>query len=501
MQASDSSIEVAGCRYSYDNVKRWNGGGRREIPINIFLFSRLIVPVNITRLHWFLAVIYPATFEIEIVDSVGPGEDYVFQVLARYMQDEDQAKWSGKAQGPWKRRVGLSPMQLNSFDCGVNVLRYAERVIRGEPLHFTQDGNAAFRFFALARVINGLLMNSAELVMSSGVAAAPALSRAENTVRLCIMLTWHQVLFSYFIFCISPTVCSLVDRSAWRQGYGRRGAGMKPLARGMESLWLVIFVIYVVVMSPLHVAQTASPGMALDLLAMAAATSTGGADGRLDFLNESRSVAARITHPTSAPVTLLHAPLPIASLTATRQSGDAGATGTRRLRSSIAAPQVEECATELPGELLAQALAADGLRKIIIAGDGNCLFGAFSFFQHGHPFKQARYRELLARILRRPGFAHPTLEASMHEEGYQTVEDYASHVLKANPKGKYWGTCLDASLLCEELGWGFAVYNTVAEPPHASIDYVQRPPDGVEGFAKVIYLLHFPTHWDLLEKI
>jgi len=89
----------------------------------------------------------------------------------------------------------------------------------------------------------------------------------------------------------------------------------------------------------------------------------------------------------------------------------------------------------------------------------------------------------------------------MHEEGYQTVEDYACHVLEANRKGKYWGTCLDASLLCEELGWGFAVYNTVAEPPHASIDYVQRPPDGVEGFAKVIYLLHFPTHWDLLEKI
>jgi len=177
LQVSDSSIEVAGCRYSYDNVKRWNGGGRRGIPINIFLFSRLIVPVNITRFHWFLAVIYPATFEIEIVDSVGPGDDYVFQVLARYMQDEDQAKWGGKVQGPWKRRVGSSPKQLNPFDCGVNVMRYAERVIRGEPLYFTQDGNAAFRLFALARVINSL-MDSAELVST-----APAPSRAENTVR------------------------------------------------------------------------------------------------------------------------------------------------------------------------------------------------------------------------------------------------------------------------------------------------------------------------------
>lgn len=155
----------------------------------------------------------------------------------------------------------------------------------------------------------------------------------------------------------------------------------------------------------------------------------------------------------------------------------------------------------LPQKTPEQRLAADlaerfRLRVIQIPGDGHCLFGAFSMSRYGTATEQSEFRLLLADVLRRPDFAtlNPVAMVDIYAEGFTSTAGYAKRVVRAD----HWGTFADASILCGELGWGLAVYNTIAAPPHDRIEYVHEPQ--YEG-SKVIELLHTPTHWDLLERV
>ena len=162
-------------------------------------------------------------------------------------------------------------------------------------------------------------------------------------------------------------------------------------------------------------------------------------------------------------------------------------------------PKQTPVVKKTPKQTLAHDLAERGLRVIVIPGDGHCLFGAFSMSRHGTPAKQSSLRQLLANVLRRPDFAtlYPIEMAEITAEGFASVLDYAQRVVRPD----HLGTFADASVLCGELGWRLAVYNTIVDPPHDSIEYVQEPPADVEGLSKVLELLHWPNHWDLLERV
>ena len=153
----------------------------------------------------------------------------------------------------------------------------------------------------------------------------------------------------------------------------------------------------------------------------------------------------------------------------------------------------------LPAESLAAELAESGLRVIHIPSDGHCLFGAFARSFYGTAAEQGEFRLLLADVLRRPGFekANETIIVSLRQEGFATAAEYAKRVVRSD----HWGTYTDAVVLCNELGWRLAVYNTIEEPPHDKIAYVEKHDSPDAAHSKVIELLHTPTHWDLLERV
>jgi len=122
---------VTDAGYRYAGVRTWTNVGARTrprgVPIDVFAYDEVLVPINYVRSHWALAGINLHTKTITYYDSLGGGRPApdVFTRLLRWVGDE----WRDKGKpGPfdgegWTFAGGPPglPRQNNGVDCGVFV--------------------------------------------------------------------------------------------------------------------------------------------------------------------------------------------------------------------------------------------------------------------------------------------------------------------------------------------------------------------------------------------
>ncbi len=122
--------------YNYKAIKRWTKA------IDVFALDMIVLPINETNSHWFLAVIDFMQQRIEIYDSMGKAHSAVRETLLRWLGDEhmsrknsvmDQANWS--RQQNHRARI---PRQLNGSDCGVFMCLFAAYASLRRPFTFSQ---------------------------------------------------------------------------------------------------------------------------------------------------------------------------------------------------------------------------------------------------------------------------------------------------------------------------------------------------------------------------
>ena len=140
----------------YDYKRAKNHTRRRPTFVDIFKCGIVLVPINIHRLHWLLAVIFPQHHAIAIIDSLNGDGSFEYAMLLRYLADEHKARHGVALPGTWQRIYIKSSRQTNGDDCGVFVLMEADFLLAGEPLtDFTASDAPLARRYILSRILDG----------------------------------------------------------------------------------------------------------------------------------------------------------------------------------------------------------------------------------------------------------------------------------------------------------------------------------------------------------
>ena len=142
-----------GC-YKYENVKRWTK------KFNIFEMDKIFFPINIAKVHWTLAVIYPQKKRIEYFDSSGRNGQLYRDGLLRWIKDEAADKHGLSLNiHEWNTysRSHEIPQQGNGWDCGMFAIIAADFLSDNLPLRYTQNDMPSFRLKVGLRILNGCL--------------------------------------------------------------------------------------------------------------------------------------------------------------------------------------------------------------------------------------------------------------------------------------------------------------------------------------------------------
>lgn len=164
--------------------------------------------------------------------------------------------------------------------------------------------------------------------------------------------------------------------------------------------------------------------------------------------------------------------------------------------------------TPSPKELLAADLARRGFRRVVLAGNGNCLFSSLAFLYNrliGVVMKtQHDMRQMLHDYLLKPGLAaeNPDLlaliQGSIDDKALavgvdaSSLESYAESVM--NPR--YWGSFVDATLLSSVLRVRLTIFES--RPPSCIVDFIQGDYRNLPGCIGNMALLHIGNHFDAL---
>ena len=138
----------------YHLVKRW---GCRAPGGDIFSLDKLFIPINKTRLHWMLVVVFMQERKVVFLDPFhSNGHSHRKHVL-RYLQEEHRHRhgtdlpnhlWSSEDYDHQ-----LVPYRLNGFDCGVFVCMYVDHLSCDIPMSFAQAHTHLCRLY-MAHVIH-----------------------------------------------------------------------------------------------------------------------------------------------------------------------------------------------------------------------------------------------------------------------------------------------------------------------------------------------------------
>jgi len=124
--------------YTYNKVKRWT----KRQNVDIFEKDVVLMPVNLSDMHWTLGALDFRSKKIRTYDSMGtPINKKFVKFMLKYLDDEHRDKkgrplpdlkdWEGE-------EVTDMPIQENGYDCGVFTCRAAECLLRDIPFNFSQ---------------------------------------------------------------------------------------------------------------------------------------------------------------------------------------------------------------------------------------------------------------------------------------------------------------------------------------------------------------------------
>jgi sentrin-specific protease 1 len=123
-------------RYNYDAVRRWTD------KVDVFSLEKVIIPINVTNTHWFLAVIDFRNKWTQVFDSMGSIRVDVHDTLHRWLQDEHWNKHGTALDRTWGRHLNGAaavPQQDNNCDCGVFMCLFAAYASLNLPFSFSQQ--------------------------------------------------------------------------------------------------------------------------------------------------------------------------------------------------------------------------------------------------------------------------------------------------------------------------------------------------------------------------
>ncbi|KAH6769695.1 hypothetical protein C2S52_014498 [Perilla frutescens var. hirtella] len=130
--------------YNFQSVRRWTT--QRKLGYSLLECDKIFVPIH-KEVHWCLAVINKKDEKFQYLDSLGGVDNHVLNVLAKYLVDEAKDKCGTDLNvSSWEKEfVTELPEQLNGFDCGMFMIKYADFYSRDIGLCFSQDNMPYFR--------------------------------------------------------------------------------------------------------------------------------------------------------------------------------------------------------------------------------------------------------------------------------------------------------------------------------------------------------------------
>ena len=141
------------CKYAYEDVRRWTSR------IDIFELDKVFIPINISKTHWTLAVVFIQQREIHYYDSTnGDGNKYK-NALLQWLIDEARNKNSTFDASEWElKSIKDCPQQHNGYDCGVFTIMCANFLSDNLPILETSYGQrnmALFRMKIACDILHG----------------------------------------------------------------------------------------------------------------------------------------------------------------------------------------------------------------------------------------------------------------------------------------------------------------------------------------------------------
>jgi len=136
-------------RFNYEAVRRWT---RKEVVLKA---RKIVIPVNVTDAHWFLAVVIPAVGRVELYDSIGRAQEHMGQNLARWAKKE--ASVHGLPNRVWSVVTMPCRVQENNDDCGVFTCRNMELLSKGEAVVGWAGSSSYHRRRIAAELLSGSL--------------------------------------------------------------------------------------------------------------------------------------------------------------------------------------------------------------------------------------------------------------------------------------------------------------------------------------------------------
>ncbi|KAK1860741.1 hypothetical protein I4F81_003329 [Pyropia yezoensis] len=145
------SYLMSGARavYNFSAVALWS-----KTVQDLFSLESIMVPVNLHKAHWMLAVVHPASSSLKLFDSLGVPDAKIGNQLSRWASDE------AKSRNVYPRKWTVSQekccQQENGDDCGVMVAKFMDYLSQGKAL----------------KEMKGRLYTSALLVVTASTNAA-----------------------------------------------------------------------------------------------------------------------------------------------------------------------------------------------------------------------------------------------------------------------------------------------------------------------------------------
>ena len=137
--------------YNYFAVRRWTKYPHGdEFPckqvgttrwLNIFLFDKVYIPINVSNMHWFLCVLDMRKKIVRFIDNLEGTKTKYFTALCRWIDDERRKlELEVDDSEPWRMEIFFDgPRQLNGIDCGVFTLAAAEMEMMNLPHLYDQS--------------------------------------------------------------------------------------------------------------------------------------------------------------------------------------------------------------------------------------------------------------------------------------------------------------------------------------------------------------------------
>lgn len=142
--------------FNYNNVKRWTK------KINVFSYNLIFIAINACK-HWTMVCVSIPTREIMYLNSLTSSDDdgqaFTRNILM-WLRLEFSSKSSSGAFPDFNVKPVRCPQQLNSFDCGVFILAYADLLSNELTLNLmTQSLSDGVRKLVAFWIVRGYLVS------------------------------------------------------------------------------------------------------------------------------------------------------------------------------------------------------------------------------------------------------------------------------------------------------------------------------------------------------